>query len=701
MNFIKNSVLIVCLLAPFSLFSLTSFPMKVTVQANDTLNFVPFTNGWDTTAINISVAVSLPFHGKVRMVPSWFDSNAYFIGMDLNTQLGIKVPRSKTPKGYPGFRYIPDTGFTGRDSFTFRIKTSKDSTAVTMCAVRVTPPEPFEPSDPSNKMTVLLVVHGLLLPSIQTEAERLKNDLQNEGYASRIVSFTPSAQNNAEARRLWDTLRAEYDKPSVMLAGAILIGNIPYFSAYYGAIAQVSAYWCMSRWEADMVGDSTLIGAKVGVSGYNGVQFTPGYANIWISSMYGGNTYGTSLGAEVELIKRILRNNHGYRTGASRLPHTAFYYNMYSPNAEKAKVPAKYLDIWPKQVTHASDDTLHPFSSDFRQGGEIWELRTHGSADLFSAVLNSSQRGIWSYKLAALQQAAFPFRFLLADNCHTGGLGGMVNAHLLLRNSSCVLAMGPTDYVSNGYYLCDTSSGFPPHTWTRHYLAQGDRWGRAWLRGNGWIWSTIFHGDLSLKPNMGPANAIPRISGLTATRTGPLSWRYTVTASDSDDGIKGFEWWSTSYHVGKAAPDTSGLVTTFNKTYAVAAVCTVRVEAVDHYQARDWATVIIKTDSGVVMDAKGSPETKATAGEALSITPNPFIPSTRIRVRRTVFAAHSSPEIGIYNLEGQRISILTPQKAAGNEVEFDWNANGLPGGIYLIKAGLPGRTITKKAIFIK
>ncbi|MBL8026820.1 MAG: hypothetical protein JNL74_10445 [Fibrobacteres bacterium] len=179
--------------------------------------------------------------------------------------------------------------------------------------------------------------------------------------------------------------------------------------------------------------------------------------------------------------------------------------------------------------------------------------------------------------------------------------GAITNQHLLTKNSACVLASATTDYYNMGGVLIDSSKTFPADRRIRYCLSAGDHWGRAFIRSNGHIWSHVFHGDLSMKPKMGPANGKPLITALSAVKTGALSWTFTVTASDSDGGIQSYDWYPNSYADGKAKPDSS--VSTngvYNYTYASAALCTVRVEVVDAYKARDYATVIIKTDSGVV-----------------------------------------------------------------------------------------------------
>ncbi|MBL8029237.1 MAG: hypothetical protein JNL74_22640 [Fibrobacteres bacterium] len=683
---------------------MTSYPLKVSVQTGDTLSFVPFIRGWDSTATNVNVVVSTPLHGDLQVINNWFDTISYFSNIEIDSRYYTPV-RPRTPRNFPGFRYIPKTGFTGGDTFTFKITTNKDSTQTVKCAVRITPPEP-------GAMTVLLVVNQTLLTSIQTEVNRLKNDLENEGYKARVLPF---AYSNTTAKQLWDSLVAEYDNQTRMLAGTILIGQLPYLGGNgNGSITKESAFWSMSKWQEEMDADtirkglSNVTGYFVGNTGYNGAHFTPGFMNIWMSRIYGLDSYGrtiTTLGTEVELIKRALDNNHNYRTGASRLPQTAFSYNMYAKHIT-GNDGKKLLDIWPNYMQHSSNNNTHPFNFEFKQGGEIWNLVTHGNAGQFNALLNGSNGKVWDYNTSMLQNSNVSVRFLLADLCHAGGLGCIVNQHLLVKNSSCVLAMAPTDYISQGFYLWDTSATrFPPHKYTRDYLAKGERWGRSWLRGNGWIWAS-FYGDLSLKPKMTLPNIKPLITSVTPVMNSGMSWKFSVEAIDSDDGITAYDWYGNGYQTGKVSPDSSSQSKTFSITYNVAKICTLRVEVVDHYMARDYAEIIIKTDSGVIANnvntsvEASSPVLKR--GNTLSLRPNPFNPGTTIDLG-SLFSGKGLLRFEVLSIDGRVIYQSTLSKT---EKQISWNGRNNAGkpvhaGIYLFRITAESRKYEIRGMLTK
>jgi flagellar hook assembly protein FlgD len=214
----------------------------------------------------------------------------------------------------------------------------------------------------------------------------------------------------------------------------------------------------------------------------------------------------------------------------------------------------------------------------------------------------------------------------------------------------------------------------------------------------------VFHGDLSLKPKMGPSNTKPVISSLRAVKGDGMSWTFTVTASDQDtnDGITSYDWYGTSYNSGKASPDSSSLSNTFSKTYTAAVLCTVRVEATDKYKARDYSEVIIKTDSGIVSTiVYTESETKhpSDAGKTLlSVCPNPFNPETQISVS---LSSRSNILLKVFLSDGTLVSTLANKRFEAGKHSFTWNGSGYPTGIYILKLSTNSRSETCKLILTK
>ena len=78
--------------------------------------------------------------------------------------------------------------------------------------------------------------------------------------------------------------------------------------------------------------------------------------------------------------------------------------------------------------------------------------------------------------------------------------------------------------------------------------------------------------------------------------------------------------------------------------------------------------------------------------------PNPFNPSTTIK-----FSLPSSGYISlkIYNTLGEEVAVLLDKELATGIYEVEWNASGLPSGVYLYHLRTEGYIETKKMILIK
>jgi hypothetical protein len=206
---------------------------------------------------------------------------------------------------------------------------------------------------------------------------------------------------------------------------------------------------------------------------------------------------------------------------------------------------------------------------------------------------------------------------------------------------------------------------------------------------------------------MDSANALPTISRLTAEKTGDLTWRFSVNAEDVDDGITKYEWWNRSYNGGKNEPDTSGNVTDLEVTYTASMLCTVRVEAVDHYKAHAWATVVIKTDSGIVSEYNPLTTEKETPKDAclsndIVVFPNPFNPQVEIFVGSEIGSV-GNVCLEVFSMDG---TLMCKKLLSGSKNSIIWNSvdrNGVPvsAGVYLfrVKAGL--KSYSKKGILAR
>jgi len=87
-----------------------------------------------------------------------------------------------------------------------------------------------------------------------------------------------------------------------------------------------------------------------------------------------------------------------------------------------------------------------------------------------------------------------------------------------------------------------------------------------------------------------------------------------------------------------------------------------------------------------------------TAFQLLQNYPNPFNPATTIP-----FTLESASEIQleILNLAGQKIATVVNGRWPEGEHRVDWNAAGVPSGVYLVRLKAAGQTLTKRTLLVK
>jgi hypothetical protein len=78
--------------------------------------------------------------------------------------------------------------------------------------------------------------------------------------------------------------------------------------------------------------------------------------------------------------------------------------------------------------------------------------------------------------------------------------------------------------------------------------------------------------------------------------------------------------------------------------------------------------------------------------------PNPFNPTTRIEYQ---VAKDQLVSLKVYNLLGQEVATLLNETKAPGTYAVDWNAEGLPSGIYLYKMQSGSFTSTRRMMLVK
>jgi hypothetical protein len=230
----------------------------------------------------------------------------------------------------------------------------------------------------------------------------------------------------------------------------------------------------------------------------------------------------------------------------------------------------------------------------------------------------------------------FQIRYFTPSACHTADPGGITNAHLYTRGGGCIFSTGASEYVATDGYL-GLSHDYPPFkAKMREMLAEGERWGRAWVSSGMPITGGMFYGDGSLKPMMFPSNEIPVVSEVSAMPLGSGRMVINVQAIDPDGSLALYEYWiNRKYSYGKNEPDSSGeSLTMFEKVFD--SVTTVHMEVMDNYKARAIVEFTVVPDSGIrrVTGLSVLSETVKSVSPVseLSIQPNPFISGTSIEL---------------------------------------------------------------------
>jgi hypothetical protein len=499
------------------------------------------------------------------------------------------------------FTYTPSNGYSGIDTFTYKVNDGLDDSNIARALIQVR-----DASDRAGNL-VVLVVNDFLLPVISNEVHRLKTDLENEGYTSKVTPWTLSGSS---AHDLWDYLQLEYVNTNQFLQGAILIGNVPKartysYHPYYGDTRWF--YTDLVYWNMEWFQQADPIATY----------------NIWVTRI---NADDTNWGSQEVLIKRALDANHNYRTGKSRLPHTAFVFDCFTETPQSTTM----LDVWPEvrvggggnhnaKYKFMPERTDIPYAAcdSFAAGGEVFNETSHGTATGY-------MEGSW-FSESALYRTIAQVRHGLIGSCTSGKFGGIVNNHIFTRGGGLVFAVGGTDINYSGDFQINKSYG--NQVGCRARLAAGDSWGGAVLDSYPWenYYSgnrIVFYGDLSIGAMASTSNAMPAITSLVVSKSNPIvdepvSFTISVTdpdAASSDSPYVNYdhqvEWFMSGYNAGRNNPtyktnDTqSATWTNVIHSFPAAGTYTIRAEVTDEWQARVWKerTITVTSDPPVAVD---------------------------------------------------------------------------------------------------
>jgi hypothetical protein len=498
------------------------------------------------------------------------------------------------------FTYAPNPGFKGIDGFTYKVNDSTDDSNIATVTIQIR-----DANDHASNL-VLVVVNDTIRPVISNEIDRLKADIEADGYTAKIKDWHLSGSTSSN---LWKYLKGEYDNTSQFLEGAILIGDVPkaqtyaYHASYNGYkwFYTDLVYWNMAEYQT------------------NGEIIA---RHIWVTRM---NADDTQRGAQDVLLRRALDANHYYRRGMSRLPSNAYVFDCFnaSPNTNTM------LEVWPRvfggggggldptfKFAPSRTDIDHAACDCFVLGGEVFNETSHGTADDYMWDRRFDKSAL--YRLIAQQRAGF------FCSCTSGAFGGIVNNHIFTRGGGMVLAVGGTDINYNGDFIINETGNYQ----FRARLKAGDSWGGACLYSYPFTTTgsrTVFYGDLSMRVMASASNEVPVVTNLQAVPASPKTGQpvtFAITISDPDgNGAKSpylpfrnqVEWFMNGYNYGQNNPTYTandfGHAGWTNQThvFAAAGVYNVRVEVMDEWRAIGWKEMTVTVTDPIVTCAITSP----------------------------------------------------------------------------------------------
>ncbi|HCD51448.1 MAG TPA: hypothetical protein DEQ34_03305, partial [Balneolaceae bacterium] len=77
---------------------------------------------------------------------------------------------------------------------------------------------------------------------------------------------------------------------------------------------------------------------------------------------------------------------------------------------------------------------------------------------------------------------------------------------------------------------------------------------------------------------------------------------------------------------------------------------------------------------------------------------NPFNPATTI----SIYLPESLPvKLSVFNIVGQPVAVLAEGVLPGGDHEFEWDATGLPSGMYIYQLEVGANIFTRKMTLVK
>ncbi len=475
-----------------------------TVQEGMVVSMTPAVTDPDTQQTRTYTFVSEPAHGAVT-VNSYYSNHTFY--------------------------YAPTAGWYGTDTFTWRVYDGADYSNTATCTVTV------QSDGSSLPPTVILVVKNTLYAEVESEVNRLKADLENEGH---VVKINADPYANRDALRAY--LDAQYNLSGQRLDGAILIGSLP-----LGYISQTTDYF---YWLIESEGTRTR--------------------RIWTSRMDG----------TLQQIKWLLQANHDTRTGAHRLPHTAHWKEL-AFNAAASYYPnngAAALDVWPEV------QETHPLTAAIIGGDLIDEQAHSASHGLYNLAGHPAQARTILITSCGQANAAKYVTTLRGGGC-VFSVGASTTTY---GGAFIILSYGTLE----GQLRARLAAGDSWGDALVKYHAFNDT-ARAIYYGD------LSIGAMPAPSNEVPV--VDEFIASATAGNAPLTVDFSASASDPDGQIVQHEWFVNGYNSGIDGPVYStGTTSSVSHTYMTAHRYPAEVNVLDNYKAAAWksATITVGPEPG-------------------------------------------------------------------------------------------------------
>jgi len=479
------------------------------------------------------------------------------------------------------FTYEADPSYFGDTSFTWRLTSDQGTSNTATCIIRRRRPA-------ERGQRVVIVAETNMYEALQSELQRLRQDIQDDGYVCELVDA-----QGADKAGIWQILK-DYYWDTTWLAGAIMIGDIPEAPSVSSDLYNDRMYAELSRF--------SYAEAELSTGGPGGSNRM--VRDIWLSRIDFPGSDTDDWAKSVRCTRYALDANHRYRTAQQRMPAKIYRgWNSTTPGYSVDPVVGPfeadhdYYTLWP----NASGSY---FKTSNGTGGGDAQFAA-GGAYLFKDSHGNQNDHVLTFPLQ--------IQVVAGSSCYEGQ---RTRWHLFYRDGACVLADGHLKVNSTtNFELRDNTNYGVPVDATIVALADGASWGS--MIHPGVLYNEMIFGDLTLRPNMAPANVLPTIDDLNAsakTIDAGESVTFQVTVSDADAGNADnpeldyeyrLEYFVLGYDaqgdIDPGAVHTLDQVSgsdSYTHRYTQPGVYTVRVMVSDEWYGKAWKDVKITVNEG-------------------------------------------------------------------------------------------------------